>query len=41
MSAPHSKTVVFGDDDDGSFWDTNFDRRRNLGASKQVLKPER
>jgi hypothetical protein len=40
MSAPHSKTVVFGDDDDGSFWDTNFDRRRNLGASKHVLKPE-
>ncbi|CAK9203616.1 unnamed protein product [Sphagnum troendelagicum] len=40
MSAPHSKTVVFGDDADGSFWDTNFDRRRNLGASKHVLKPE-
>jgi hypothetical protein len=27
--------------DDELFWDTNFDRRRNLGASKQALKPER
>jgi hypothetical protein len=40
MSAPCSKNVVFEDDDE-LFWDTNFDRRRNLGASKQVLKPER